>query len=222
MSYSEVEICNIALARIGIDRAIASLSEQSKEARNCARFYPLARDETLERVPWPFAVKTAALALIGDNTLNNLLPGYGYSYQLPADALTVLEVLPAAGVTTAIGYYTNCACDAPWMPCRASMYDFRKALSTDGLSQVILAGISDAYAVYVARVTNTALFSTQLVSLIADRLAMELSMPMTADPKWFPLVQQRYLATFADAASRQFEQQGRGVTGDAPAIRARS
>src|SRR5690242_16856180 len=96
MSYAEVDICNIALGRIGVDRTVVNLStEQSKEARNCRRFYPMCRDITIEKAPWPFLVATVALAQISDNQDEDLLPGWGYQYAEPEGMASLLEVVPA-------------------------------------------------------------------------------------------------------------------------------
>ncbi len=216
---SEADICNISLGRLGVTKTILHLwTEQSKEARNCRLFYPQCRDEVLERVPWPFAVKTEALALLPDA---NLLPGWSYQYAQPEDLLTLLEVVPEAQVTEAATYYT-CTND-PWAIPRPPSQPFRKALSGDGLqTPVILANINDAFGVYVARVTNTQSYSALLVSLIADRLAMELAMPLTVDPRFLDVCQRRYNAGFIDATSRSFEQQGPDQTRLPPAIAARA
>jgi hypothetical protein len=215
-AFVDVDICNFALGRIGVDRTILALSENSKEARNCRRFYPLCRDEVLERVPWPFAVRVQALAQLPAATL---LPGWSYQYATPTDCLTMLEVVPSGEVASVSGYYQNC--DGPWAAPRKPAYAFRRALSVDGTLPIVLSSLPDAYGIYVSRVDNTAAYSTLLVSCIADRLGMELAMPMTGDPRWFQVCQQRYQAAFIDSASRQFEQKTDGPAADAPAIRAR-
>lgn len=218
-TYSEPDICNIALGRIGVDRTIASLNEASKEARNCKRFYPLARDEVLEKHPWAFALRVKPLALLP--TAPGLLPGFAYAYALPADAASVLEVVPAGMVDAAVGYYGAHDCCGPWNPGRGYRYAFRRALSDDGTTPVLLSNLADAWAVYNARVENTAAYSTLFVSLVADRLAMELAMPMTVDPRWFQVCQQRYDRATIEAATRDLEQQAFGPEADPPAIRAR-
>lgn len=216
MAYSVVDICNLALGRIGSDRTIASLDEASKEARNCKRFYPLARDEVLEKAVWPSLVRVKALALLPTATL---LPGWQYAYAQPVDMASVAGVIPAGEVASVAGAISDCC--GPWMPSMKDRYAFRRALSDDGLTPVILSNVPDAHAVYSASVTNTGAFSTLMVSLIADRLAMELSMPMTADPRWFQVAQQRYAHSWIDTASRAFEQERHGPEAEPPSIRAR-
>lgn len=214
--HTDVDICNLALGRIGVDRTIAALTESSKEARNCRRFYPLCRDELLEKVPWSFATRAAPLAPLVEATL---LPGWQYQYALPTDALKILEVVPAGEVGGAVGYYQDCC--GPWNVPRAPRYAYRRAVAADGSTGAVLSGVSDAYAVYTARVENTAMYSTLFVSALADRLAMELAMPMTADPRWFQVAQQRFTASLIDASSRDFEQETRGPDATPPAILAR-
>lgn len=201
-SYTDADICGLALGRLGVDKTVSSLAtEQTKEASLCRRFYALCRDEVLSRAPWPFAIKIQALAPLADA---DLLPGWGYQYDLPSDCLSLIEVVADSEVGEADNYY--CACSQPWMPPRQKQ-GFRKALSSDGSTQVVLANIDDAWAVYVRRVTNVAAYPVMLVSLIADRLAMELAMPLTVDPRYYNVCRQRYESAFLEAASREFEQE---------------
>lgn len=216
MATTEIDICNIALGRVGVDRTIISFEEQSKEARNCKRFYELARDEVMEKVPWPFATRTVALAPL---PVGDLLPGWGFQYALPADMASLLEVVPAGEAAASVGYYQDCC--GPWNPPRSGMYSFRRAMSADGTVGAVLSNVRDAYAVYVSKATNTSLFSTLCVSAIADRLAMELAMPLTSDPRWFQVAQQRFQLSFMEAASRSFEQSKDGPDALPPSIRAR-
>ena len=162
----------------------------------------LARDEVLEKVVWPFTVRIQALAPL---TVGTLLPGWTNQFQAPADMLSALEISPSADVSSLAGYYTDCC--GPWMPPRAARYAFRKAQSADGTATAILCNMATPYLVYSARVIDTAQYSALCVSAIADRLAMELAMPMTVDPRWFQVAQQRFVNTFTDAASRAFEQE---------------
>ena len=43
---SDVDVCNLALAHLGDEATVASISppEGSAQAGHCARFYPMARD----------------------------------------------------------------------------------------------------------------------------------------------------------------------------------
>jgi hypothetical protein len=89
---TEVDICNLALSRIGDRANVSSISpvDGSAQSQHCARFYPMARDTMLEMHPWGFATTRLALALVGTNTTTE----WDYTYQEPNDLLNVLAVLP--------------------------------------------------------------------------------------------------------------------------------
>tara|TARA_R110000803_G_scaffold52732_2_gene108468 strand:- start:9729 stop:10310 length:582 start_codon:yes stop_codon:yes gene_type:complete len=82
---SEVQICNLALAKVG-EEQITSLGEDSKVARLCNLVYEPQRDAVLRAHPWNFAVYRENLAL--DTTA----PAYEYSsrFALPTDFLRLL------------------------------------------------------------------------------------------------------------------------------------
>jgi hypothetical protein len=82
---SEVDICNLALQRLGA-KAITALNDDSVRARECNRVYAHARDTELRAHPWSFARKRAALAA------STTAPAFGYTnaFPLPADFLRLL------------------------------------------------------------------------------------------------------------------------------------
>lgn len=86
--YSEVAICNLALAAIGRGAQITSLDEASQAARACKLRYPYARDAVLRAYDWNFAAKRAELPK------NATAPAFEYAnaYDLPADCLIVRSV----------------------------------------------------------------------------------------------------------------------------------
>jgi mannose/fructose/N-acetylgalactosamine-specific phosphotransferase system component IIC len=84
-----------------------------------------------------------------------------------------------------------------------------------------LSNIDAPWLVYVARITNAEVFSPLMVSAIADRMAMELAMPMAADARYLQLAMTRYNTSFMVAASSQYEQGHEGPDLEPPAVRAR-
>lgn len=89
MSYSEAIIANLALANLGVSKAIASLAERSAEARACNQWYEHCRDETLRAAKWSFALTTADLALVAETPDG---PEWRYSYAYPVDALRLIRL----------------------------------------------------------------------------------------------------------------------------------
>lgn len=84
----DVDVANMALAMIS-SSPIASMDEQSPEARKCKTFINQARCKTLEDGRFAAATKTATLQQITSSK-----PEYSYAYQLPANFLAVESLVP--------------------------------------------------------------------------------------------------------------------------------
>lgn len=87
MTVNAVQICNIALAKIGSDSFITSLDEDTKSARHCSIFYEPIRDSLLRSHLWRFARKQYQLAPLVDEPLFD----GGYYFQMPVDCLRVVQ-----------------------------------------------------------------------------------------------------------------------------------
>ena len=81
--YSDVSICNEALALLGQTQVLISLDDSTKAARLCKQFYEAERNKLLRKHPWSFALKQAKFAQ------SSGAPLYDYStiFRLPADCL---------------------------------------------------------------------------------------------------------------------------------------
>jgi hypothetical protein len=86
---STVDICNKALVLLGADQ-IASLTEDSEEARLVAAQFDTARDTVLRAYPWNCAMTRQALAQDATAPIS----GYAAQFQLPSDpfCLRALEI----------------------------------------------------------------------------------------------------------------------------------
>jgi len=86
-AISEVSICNQALIALGA-KTIASLTENSKNARLCNAIYNPTRDDVLTDHVWNFAQKRAILATLSDTPTwdEDLMT---VMYQKPADCLKI-------------------------------------------------------------------------------------------------------------------------------------
>lgn len=83
---SEVDICNLALVKIG-EGTIIALSEDSKAGRLCNLFYNDTRDEILREHPWNFATKRVELAKL----LTTPSFEFDAEFQLPSDLLKIIK-----------------------------------------------------------------------------------------------------------------------------------
>tara|TARA_R100001086_G_scaffold28641_2_gene13152 strand:- start:738 stop:1316 length:579 start_codon:yes stop_codon:yes gene_type:complete len=147
---TEVSICSNALRRLG-DDPITSLTEDSERARLCNAFYEDARDACLRSHPWNFAITRATLTQLSST------PAYGYDYQyaLPTDpyCLRVLSM-------------------------EFEDYIFKiENLATEG--RVLLSNEDTAKILYIARITDTALFDSMFVDTLTAKLAANLAYPIT-------------------------------------------
>ena len=158
---SEVQICKLALARIGADYQIASLSEASAAAQACNLLYEPARDSMLREHPWNFATKYVAPA-----TLTGTVPGrWDFMYAYPSDCVRVLEIMipvDAAPGTTEI--------------------PFEVGINEDD-AKVIMTDQDEATIKYSKRVTDPNQFDPQFVTALSYRLAAELAVILTDDPR---------------------------------------
>lgn len=148
MAVSEVQIANLALARIGVNRFIASLTEASIEAVTCSLCLATARDATLRDVAWAFADTWADLQLIEQDPNSE----WGYAYREPSDCVRVRRV-PLGG---------RRGDSAPF------------SLSSDSGGGLILTDQNPATIVYTRRIEDPSLFPADFVMALAWRLAVEI------------------------------------------------
>lgn len=152
---SEVDICNLALSRLGDTANVASISppEGSAQAEHCARFYPLARDVLLEMHPWHFATRRVTLAALAVDSWH-----WQYAYARPSDAIKLLAVLPPSATS-----------DEQAQPYAAEASD------SGGL---ILSNQQSANLLYIARVRDATVFSPRFVDALGWLLAAYLAGPV--------------------------------------------
>jgi len=138
---SQVDICNSALAAIGHDRTISSMSETSAEAALCTRFYPAAKNNVLSSYNWDFASVEASVTLTATETtwqvpaammkLVSVRDSSGNALQARRTETGLVIVRPDAGVTTAtVRYVSNAALEAnfPHLVAEAIVYELASLL----------------------------------------------------------------------------------------------
>ena len=83
---SVVQICNMALAKVGSESFITSLSDDTKAARHLSIFYEPIRDSLIRSHLWRFARKQYQLAPL---VTQPLFDG-GQYFQIPTDCIRVV------------------------------------------------------------------------------------------------------------------------------------
>lgn len=150
---SDLDICNLALARLGDEANVVSINppDQSAMASYCAKFYPLSLSAALDDHNWGFATKTVTLALLtNSNTL------WGYCYALPSDTINVIALFDV----TTVG--------------DGNQQDFSVESDVNG-NGVIYTNQANALLKYSAYVTNTAQFPPLFVDALAWKLASNIA-----------------------------------------------
>jgi hypothetical protein len=86
MNLTDVEICSVALVKIGAN-AIASFEDDSLEADVASRLYEMTLSALLASHPWHFSMSEAQLELIAETAQS----GYSQVFALPSDALRIVS-----------------------------------------------------------------------------------------------------------------------------------
>ncbi|HNB43398.1 MAG TPA: hypothetical protein PLL72_04295 [Burkholderiaceae bacterium] len=159
-----VDICNLALARLGDEANVQSISppDGSTQAALCAQFYPIARDTVLAMRQWTFATVRAPLALLVGDAYHS---PWAYAYAVPNQCLSLLKVLEAdashdvevSGATTP--------------------QPFRVESLEDG-QVAVLSNTPGAVAVYIMRVEDAGRFPPLFVDALSWLLASYLAGPI--------------------------------------------
>lgn len=212
---SQVDICNLALGKLAQDKAIASLSEQSKEARLFGRVWDIKRDEVLADAMWPFALTFVALAQASDAPLL----GWAYRYARPADCLTLVAVTDEDGMR--LGRRLGDWCDpAGWLR-QSHAYDYEVTYGEQ--SSCVCTDIESAYAVYITRIEDTGRYPPKFVEALACKLAEEIAPALIGDAGMNKKgdLKQLYMMALSNASAHDFNESAASPS-VTPAILARN
>lgn len=152
---SVVDIANLALAHLGDEATVSSISppEGSAQAEHVERFYPIARDTLLQSHPWAFALTTQPLAEL--RTVSDTARHYAF----PAKALQIIDVQDAQGRSVAFDCVSEVSVEA-------------------GRQPVIVTNAPSARAQYVALIEDPTQFSALFVTALTWQLAAYLAGPL--------------------------------------------
>ena len=177
---TEVEICNMALTKLGHDE-ISTIGEANKAGRLCARWYVPVRDALLRSHPWNWAVKRASLAS------SSTTPEFEYEYQypLPSDFLKMIRTLAESE-----GFDD----------------DYRIEHGTDG-TVLMSHDDSDVEIEYIARITDVARFDPIFVQCLALNLAAAMCMALADNASLLQMLKEE-LKEIAPAARTTDAQEG--------------
>jgi len=183
MARSPVEICNLALARIGISMFISALDEASNEASVMNMVYGPTLERLLSEMPWNFATRYAELQDIGTP------PGsWLYRFQYPNDCLRIRRI------------YAETPSDILREP-----YLVVEDRTNGGLA--VCANIQSPTAEYTARITNVALFTPIFTNALIWALAAEAATPLSANAELAKSSNVAYQSVLHDAFAAVMNEQ---------------
>jgi hypothetical protein len=168
---SIVQICNLALSRLGTRATIASLEEASTEARICKANYADCRDTLLRDFDWNFARRVETLAL----RVEAPPPGWAYTYSVPNRCARFRGIWSGPRPAGA---------PADWAI--GSVAD-----SNGNDAVAIFTNQSEAAGWYTRIVENSELFSAGFVQALSWRLAETIALPITTKDSTAELIARR-------------------------------
>ena len=191
---TKTEICNIALGLLGANLVTDVDADDSTEAKLCRVHYAPAKLATLEAQEWSFAIRRFMPAL------DAATPLYGWSKQfiVPTDIIRVLS------------------CDNPsnYLIDQAGLQP--EQIDWDFEDGKILANVETVYARGITGAVNEGDFSPAFVQAFAARIAMMVSIPLTASQQLFQNAGGLYAGFIKEAKTRD------GMQGRSKRIRNRS
>lgn len=203
---SRVDICNIALSRIGVSQFIANIeTERSNEANVCRLFFDPMRDFALRDYPWSFAKREIALAqLDGDAPVH-----WAYKYALPSDCLMVRSVVTAGALRV------------PRHDQRTT-FEIANEAGPQGDIRVLYTGQPNAVLIYTKRIEDPTLFDPIFVSAFAYLLASEIALPLTVKETIAKQCRDAYVLISSRAAAVNMNEAEEGVDPEPEAIEYRN
>ncbi|MGV6475352.1 hypothetical protein [Azotobacter vinelandii] len=187
---SVVEICNMALSRIGNSDRIDALDEDTAQAEQCSLFYETTRDFVLRDFHWGFATAFVSLAEVSANPD----PEYPYAYAMPTDCLKarriVGNVLPES--------FWPCVNEG-WARPVIKPIPFR--VINGSSNSLIATTISPATLEYTKKIESSELFDPMFVSALAWRLASQIAPALSNNAGIAQTCDAQYQLEIARAAS---------------------
>lgn len=159
MTMTAVDICNLALSRIGNSIPVVTITgtTTTNQEAVCKLLYPIVRDLVLRDAPWECAQKSATLAGAATGP-----QGWAYQYTYPSDCAKVLKVMGTASPRV----------DEP-QPFEIIVVSGVRKICTNQAAAV---------ARYTALITDPAEFDQTFINALAYYLASEVAMPLSASP----------------------------------------
>lgn len=213
---SVVQVCNLALGRIGIDQFIEDIEDRNSRAIACKQYINGCRMAVLSDFPWNFATKVVQLARV-----DVAVPGWAIAYRYPADCLTLRAITTASGDRFQPPPLWGAA-EAE----RATMIQgtarFRVVMDPEMPdARVILTDLEDAFGWYTADVPGPAVWPRLFVEALAWKLAAELAGPLRVEARLRQYAETTYLWSLSQAQAGSLNEEEPDPYPDSASVRVR-
>ena len=196
MAFSEVQIANMALSRIGAGQRISALDEASQEARACDVHFEPMRNVVLEAFPWGFANRYASLGLVEEDPNAD----WDYSYRWPVKCLKPLRIVSGVRPDP----------DPPPF-----------SIGHDSSGRLIFTNEETATLFYTEEVTDPQWWSASFASALAWRLASEIAFELEASRHLRDSALEMYRQALVEAEVNDLHGEQPDPLPDSSAVRAR-
>lgn len=213
---SVADIYNLALGILRVSQTVSDAAERSVTARVCTQFYDQSRKETLRAFPWGCALRAQALAEVADQTF----PGWSYVYQYPTNCLMVRHVTDEGGIRLTSSLLSSN--DLSGFGQISHRQPWQVALKDDNASTVLLSDIASAWVLYTVDVDNPGIFSPDLVTTIARKLAAYAGASLQADSARIDYAEQSYYMALSQASAQSFNESRDDPRPESPSISCRA
>lgn len=173
-----VEICNIALYRIGWKTKISALTDGTTEAEMCNAFYDHCRRKALAKADWHFARKRLALTPESGDPPSE----WAYQYQWETDCLAPRRLVDGLQVAQ-----------------RDQFVNFTIAWDDDVNKRLIYTDMDNAALIYTYDEQDPAQFPPLFEDYLSWFIASEVAMPLSNNTKRREQALGMMRAAFSDA-----------------------
>lgn len=184
MPYSKTQVCNMALAHVGVAATISDVdTETSTEAENCRLFYDHCRDVLLQAKPWGFATEQVTLSKLTGTPPS----GWAYWYMYPNFCVRANFIVnPATRI-----------------PTREQKIPFKvvRVPTASGYGKAILTDQDGAILEFNRGITDENVFSPTFVQALSLFLATHISQPLRVNANITKLTQELFSVWNSEAAA---------------------
>ena len=198
---SKIQIINKSLARIK-QRTIASLDEQSEQARKAGMFYDCVRTSLLRQCGWRWARVKKPLNLLGDQATaianptdqskQDVIPQWNFLYAYPAHCIRLFSVF-----NNVVPVIPDPFQDRYISMGKRPKFEIIRSPITN--VQAIACQLESAYAEFTYDIEDPSQFDSLFIDAFETQLALELAIPLTCDKEMVALLKQEAQGNIEEA-----------------------